>query len=249
MRSQSQVELNQEIPAVLNPLELIFLLFGVAGGAFAAAVVLPTWLPGLSESLLGSAPKAYWYLARASGVVAYLLLWLSLVFGLVVSNKMARLWNGGPTAVELHQFSTWLAIGFSLFHAMILLGDTYIKATVSQVLTPFGYTGYEPLWVGFGQVGFYLAVLVAASFYVRKHIGYRAWRTLHYVSFGLYLILTLHGIFAGTDSAAPALQLVYLGSSVSVYFLMIVRIFAAIRAARVPVHVTPQPPRPPSLAR
>lgn len=249
MKMQENTEMEQEIPQVLNPFELIFLMLAVAGGAFAAAVILPAWLPGLSESLLGTAPKAYWYLARAGGVVAYLLLWLSLVFGLVVSNKMARLWNGGPTAVELHQFSTWLAIGFSLFHAMILLGDTYIKATVNQVLTPFGYIGYRPLWVGLGQIGFYLAVIVAASFYVRKHIGYRAWRTLHYTSFVLYLILTLHGIFAGTDSTTTALQLTYLLTSVSVYFLVIVRIFAAIRASRPPLHAASQPPRPTSLAR
>lgn len=242
-------EAAQDVPEVLNPLELILILLAVAGGAFAAAVVLPAWLPGLSESLLGNEPKAYWYLARAGGVVAYLLLWVSLVLGLVVSNKMARLWNGGPTAVELHQFSTWLAIAFSVFHAMILLGDHYIKATVVQVLTPFAYTGYEPLWVGLGQVAFYLAIIVAASFYVRKHIGYRTWRTLHYVSFVLYLMLTLHGIFAGTDSKTPALWLTYLVTSISVYFLLVVRIFAAIRAARAPLHVSSPTPRPPSLAR
>src|SRR5437016_4936057 len=125
---------NQDIPAVLNPFELILMMFAVAGGAIAGAVLLPAWLPGLTTSLLGTEPKAFWYLARASGVVAYLLLWLTLVFGLVVSNKMARLWNGGPTAVELHQFVTWIAIAFSMFHALILMGDHYIQSNLQQVL-------------------------------------------------------------------------------------------------------------------
>ena len=169
----------QEIPQALNPIELVLMLLAVAGGAFAAAVVLPAWLPGLTASLLGSEPKAFWYLARSTGVVAYVLLWLSMVFGLVISNKMARLWNGGPTAVELHQFVTWLAVAFGLFHALILMGDAYIKSTLIQVLAPFAYSGYEPFWVGLGQVAFYLTILVAASFYVRKRMGYRAWRTLH----------------------------------------------------------------------
>ena len=227
----------QEIPQALNPMELILMLLAVAGGAFAAAVVLPAWLPGLTESLLGSEPKAFWYLARSTGVVAYVLLWLSIVFGLVVSNKMARLWNGGPTAVELHQFVTWLAVAFGLFHALILMGDAYIKSTLVQVLAPFAYSGYEPFWVGLGQIAFYLTILVAASFYLRKRMGYRTWRTLHYVSFVIYFLLTVHGIFAGTDTTNPFVLGMYIAMSIVVYFLLIVRIFDAIRAPRAAKHV------------
>jgi len=225
----------QEIPQALNIVELMLMLFAVAGGAFAAAVVLPLWLPGLTQSLLGSEPKAFWYLARSTGVVAYLVLWLTIVYGLVVSNKMARLWNGGPTAVELHQFITWLAVAFGMFHALILMGDKYIKSSLIQIVTPFAYTGYEPFWVGLGQVAFYLTLLVAASVYLRKWMGYRAWRALHYLGFVVYFLLTLHGIFAGTDTQAPALLAMYGLTAVSVYFLLIVRILSAVRAAR-PTH-------------
>jgi len=235
MSAKLETQTNDDIP-LLNPIEIILMLLAFAGGAFAAAVLLPAWLPGMSASLVGDAPKAYWYLARATGVVAYLLLWFSMVLGMVVSNKMARLWNGGPTAIELHQFVTWLAIAFSVFHALILLGDKYISATLLQVLTPFAYSDYQPLWVGIGQVAFYLALIIAASFYFRKQIGYRAWRTLHYVSFVLYLVLTLHGIFAGTDTAASGMLLLYLGSALIVYFLLMVRVLNAIRAPRVTPH-------------
>lgn len=229
------VAVQEEIPQALSIVELLLMLLAVAGGAFAASVVLPLWLPGLTESLLGSEPKAFWYLARSTGVVAYLLLWLTVVYGLVVSNKMARLWNGGPAAVELHQFITWLAVAFALFHALILMGDKYIKSSLTQIVTPFAYTGYEPFWVGLGQVAFYLTLLVAASVYVRKWMGYRAWRTLHYLSFVVYFLLTLHGIFAGTDTKAPAVLAMYALTGISIYFLLIVRILAAVRAAR-PTH-------------
>ncbi|OQY87190.1 MAG: hypothetical protein B6D41_12105 [Chloroflexi bacterium UTCFX4] len=235
MSAKLETQTNDDIP-LLNPIEILLMLLAFAGGALAAAVLLPAWLPGLSASLLGDAPKAYWYLARAAGVIAYLLLWLSMVFGMVVSNKMARLWNGGPTAIELHQFVTWLAIAFSVLHALILLGDKYISATLVQVLTPFAYSDYEPFWVGMGQIGFYVCVLIAASFYFRKQSGYRAWRALHYGSFVLYLVLTLHGIFAGTDTAAPGMMLLYLGSALIVYFLLLVRILNAIRTPRVTPH-------------
>ncbi len=221
----------QDMPT-LNPIEMILMLLAFAGGAFAAAVLLPTWLPGLTESLLGAEPKAFWYLARSAGVISYVLLWVTMVFGMVVSNKMARLWNGGPTAVELHQFVTWLAVAFGFFHALILLGDRFIQATVMQVLVPFSYAGYEPFWTGVGQVGLYLTIIVAASFYLRKQMGQRAWRMLHYVSFIVYTLLTLHGVFAGSDSSSPVMLAVYGLGAASVYFLLLVRIFEAVKVTR-----------------
>ncbi|MCC7165129.1 MAG: ferric reductase-like transmembrane domain-containing protein [Anaerolineae bacterium] len=227
-------------PVGMNPVGLAVMLLAAAGCELAAAIVMPTWLPGLSVSLLGEEPKAFWYLARASGVVAYLLLWLSMVFGLVVSNKMARLWNGGPSAVELHQFVTWFAIAFSLFHALILLGDKYIQTSLTQVLTPFAYTGYAPFWVGMGQVMFYLALIVTTSYSIRRHLGHKAWRTLHYASFVLYLGLTLHGIFAGTDTTLPVMLGIYILTGASICLLVIVRIADVLRAPRTARNVAPK---------
>ena len=217
-----------DITPTLEPFELLLMLLAVAGGTFAAAVVLPMWLPGLATSLLGDQPKAYWYLARASGFVAFVALWLSVALGLIITNKLARLWNGGPTAVELHQFTTWLGVCFTVFHAFILTGDQYIKSTPAQVLTPFGYVNYRPEWVGVGQIGFYLTVIVAASFYFRKRLGYRTWRTLHYASFLVYLLITVHGVFAGTDAAS--LMMVYLALGLGIYLLTMHRIFQSIKA-------------------
>src|SRR5581483_644301 len=70
----------------------LLLLVGAALGALLAAVVALPALPALASSLLGSSPKAYWYLARAAGFVAYLLIWLSVVVGLLITGKLARLW-------------------------------------------------------------------------------------------------------------------------------------------------------------
>jgi hypothetical protein len=230
-----------DITPTLEPFELLLMLLAVAGGTFAAAVVLPMWLPGLATSLLGDQPKAYWYLARASGFVAFVALWFSVALGLIITNKMARLWNGGPTAVELHQFSTWLGVCFTVFHAFILTGDQYIKSTPAQVLTPFGYVNYRPEWVGVGQIAFYLTVIVAASFYFRKRLGYRTWRTLHYTSFVIYLLITVHGVFAGTDSAA--LMMVYLAFGAGIYLLTMHRIFQSIKqpAAHAPARAGTPP--------
>ncbi|CAG0932739.1 hypothetical protein TFLX_02726 [Thermoflexales bacterium] len=224
-------ELDQLPPAM--PLHiLIGMLLAVALGAFAAAIVLPNWLPGLSQSLLGNEPKVYWYLSRASAVVAYSLLWLSMALGLSITNKLARVWPGGPAAFDLHQFASLIGLAFALFHALILLGDKYINYDLGQVLVPFNSTGYKPVWVGLGQIGFYLLAIVGLSFYMRKRLGNRMWRLIHYLSFFTFVLALLHGIFAGTDSAGFAIQVFYWASGASLLFLLIYRIFVTRFAVR-----------------
>jgi hypothetical protein len=126
----------EQSPALSAP-SLGLLLLAAVGGAFLATFALPAWLPGLSASLLGPEPKAYWYLARSTAFIAYGLLWLSMALGLMMTNKLARLWPGGPLAFDLHQHASILGLAFGLFHALILLGDGYSNYTLGQILIPF----------------------------------------------------------------------------------------------------------------
>ncbi len=237
MPSQSSTPDFDNLPPAMPLHTLIIMLLAVALGAFAAAIVLPNWLPGLSQSLLGSEPKAYWYLSRASAMVAYGLLWLSMAFGLIITNRLARFWPGGPLAFDLHQFASLIGLAFALFHALILMGDKYINYDLAQVLVPFNSTGYKPVWVGLGQIGFYLLAIVGLSFYVRKRLGNHTWRMIHFFSFLTFALALMHGIFAGTDSALLAIRAFYWVTGASLLFLLVYRIlitrFAARKRARV----------------
>ncbi len=222
-------ELNPEQP-LLSLIAALGLLLAVACGALAAVFALPFLAPGLVNSILGPEPKAYWELARASGIVAYLLLWLSVVFGLLVSSKMARGWIGGLAAVDLHQFTSLLALAFALFHALILLGDQYIHYTLLQIIIPFASVNYHPVWVGLGQLAFYLAIPLTFSFYFRKWIGYGMWRALHFASFIAFAFITLHGLLAGTDTTHWAILPLYATTGATVFFLTFYRMFTLTRA-------------------
>lgn len=222
-----------ELPAM--PLHtLLITLLAVGVGVFAAVVALPTWLPGLSASLLGAEPKAYWYLSRSSALVAYALLWLSMVFGLLMTSRAARAWPGGPAAFDLHQHASLLGLAFALFHALILLGDRYIQADLRQILIPFAYSGYSPLWVGLGQVGIYLMAIVGLSFYVKGQIGRAAWRAIHFISFLMFALALAHGLWSGSDSAHPWVGALYWLTGGSALFLTAYRILGARRQCRGP---------------
>jgi len=211
---------------------LLFIFWAIAIGMYLAMTLLPTWLPNLSASLVGASPKAYWYLSRGTGFVAMTLLWASMAFGLTITNKMARLWPGAPTAFAVHEFVSLLGLAFVMFHGLILMGDRFINFTFLQVAIPFASSGFKPLWVGLGQIGFYTWALVTFSFYVRSRIGNKAWRLIHFVSFLTYVAALVHGLASGTDTSALWAQWYYWVSGGSLLFLLIYRMIASPSASR-----------------
>lgn len=215
---------------------VVLALIAAVMGALLALLVLPAWAPGLSASLLGPEPKAYWYLSRGAGLVGYLLLWGSVALGLMITNKLSRIWPGGPVAVDVHQFTSLLALVYGVCHALVLLGDRYIGYSLPQLFIPFGVGDYRPLEVGLGQVALYLMLPVTFSFYVRQRIGYRIWRLLHYGSFGVYLLVGVHGMLAGTDTQQPLVLGMYLVTGLTVYCLTIYRVLVAIKLPRAMRH-------------
>lgn len=215
----------------IHPLAILLVVgLGLVLGYAGRLLLQVDWLAGIQASLSGAQPKAFWYLSRAAAFVAFGLLWLSMALGLGITNKLARLWPGGPAAADLHEYTSLLGLAFGGFHGLILLGDGYSNYTLAQLLVPFATTQYRPLWVGLGQVALYLGAVVGLSFYVRRFIGYRAWRLIHYASFAFFALALLHGLFSGADSAALWARGLYLGSGLSLVGLTLYRIRMARRA-------------------
>ncbi len=204
------------------------ILLAVAAGMLLSVYLLPVILPSMSHSIVSSDPKVYWYLSRGSAFVAFGLLWLSMALGLGLTGKMAKVWPGLLQAVDLHEFTSLLGLGAALFHGLILTGDRYIQFTQLQVLIPFASQGYEPIWVGIGQVAFYVWGIIALSFYVRKQIGAKTWRLIHLTSFMAFAMAMLHGIASGTDSGTVWAMLMYWGSAGSLLFLLAYRVLVSL---------------------
>jgi predicted ferric reductase len=219
-----------EYESTIGVQTFLLVLLAMALGTLIATVVLPSMAPTLAATLLGSDPKAFWYLSRGSAFVAMSLLWLSMALGLTITNKMARIWPGAPAAFAIHEYVSLLGLAFTIFHALVLMGDHYIKFTLAQIVIPFATVGYKPLLVGLGQVGFYVWLLVALSFYVRSRIGSKTWRAIHYISFLSYCVALYHGITSGTDTKMLWAQSYYWISGASLIFLLMQRIVVTVSA-------------------
>jgi predicted ferric reductase len=215
------------IPQPPAPRTILLTGLAIGLGVLAAALALPAWLPGLSASLLGAEPKAYWYLSRASGLVAFGLVWFSMAWGLLLTSRAARRWPGVASAGDLHQHASLLGLGFGFFHGLILLGDRFANYSLAQILVPFAASAHKPLWVGIGQLCFYLFALVTFSFYIRPWLGNGMWRAIHLLSFAVYLMALAHGVMSGTDTSSPWIQAGYWASAGTLLFLTIYRVLVA----------------------
>ncbi len=212
----------------LGMASIVSVTLAIGLGLLAALALFPDRTTELVSSLSGSSPKAYWYLSRASAFVALGLLWMSMILGLLITDKLAQSWPGAPAAFALHEFVSLLGLAFVLFHALILLGDRYIDYQLAQILLPFGSVNYHPVWVGLGQIGLYAWAIITATFYIRRQIGSRAWKFIHYASFFNFIVAVLHGLASGTDTTAPWAQALYWILGGSVLFLTVVRVIAGL---------------------
>ncbi len=143
----------------------------------------------------------FWLLARASGLTAYVMLTLSVLAGLVLKSRPFR--SLKPAAVtDLHRILAMLGLGFLVGHAVALVLDTTVKVSIAGLFIP-GLVSYRPIWTSVGILTAELMVLVYASFSMRKRIGNKNWRRLHWATYGIFVAATVHGIGAGTDASRP----------------------------------------------
>jgi predicted ferric reductase len=172
-----------------------------------------------ARALALSSDQVMWYITRASGMTAYLLLWLSTAWGLAVSSKILDRLLHRAFTYDYHQFISLLALGFVVLHVSVLLFDHFLPYTLLQALVPF-LSPYRPLWVGIGVLAFYGSLIVTVTFYLRRRIGMHAFRTIHLFSLLAYVGAALHALMAGTDSSLAATQIMYAATFLSVVFLM-----------------------------
>lgn len=156
----------------------------------------------------------FWLLARASGLTAYVMLTLSVLAGLVLKSRPFSALK--PAAVtDLHRLLAMLGLGALAGHAVALVLDTTVHVSVAGLFVP-GLVSYRPVWTSFGILAAELMVIVYASFSLRKRIGTKNWRRLHWATYGIFGAATVHGIAAGTDTTRPWAFGLYAGAVAAV---------------------------------
>lgn len=143
--------------------------------------------------------KSFWYISRVSGVLAWLLITFSVMWGMVQSGALGRPALPPALAFGLHNFLSLAGLALAGLHGLILLGDSYLKLSLADIAIPF-IGSYKPGLTGLGILAFYLMAILTATFYLRKKLGYKTFRVIHYASYAAYLLALWHAWALGTDS-------------------------------------------------
>jgi DMSO/TMAO reductase YedYZ heme-binding membrane subunit len=197
----------------------------VIGGVVGATA--PTALRRLGAVAALQPGLLAWYTVRALGFLAYLVVAGSVLYGLLLSTKILDAIAHRPVSFALHKDLAVVGFVLAMVHATVLLADGSFPFTPRAILVPFA-SPYAAVWVGIGQLTFYGLAVVTASFYVRRQIGQRAWRLLHYLTFLVFIGAIGHGVMSGSDSGAPWAFWLYLVPGAAAVFLLVYRIVISI---------------------
>jgi sulfoxide reductase heme-binding subunit YedZ len=155
------------------------------------------------------ANKTYWYLERSAGFTAYGLLSIAVLLGISSSSSFWDKWKLRKLMTLMHQYASLLVFPFLFFHLWGLYMDKTVPFRITQLLIPF-MSNYRTIPTALGVLTLYAWILLIVSSYFREKIGVKTWRTLHILSFPMFIAVTLHGLLSGTDSSRQWARLVYL---------------------------------------
>lgn len=171
-------------------------------------------------------PSAYWYATRGTGVVALLLLSAGMVLGALGpvgwdSSRLPRFLVAG-----LHRSVTLLAVAFVAVHVVTTVADGFAPIGLQDAVLPFA-SPYRPVWLGLGAVAFDLLLALVVTSLLRRRLGLRAWRLVHWLAYAAWPVALIHGLGTGSDAPLRWLEVVSAGCAAAVALALTRRLVAA----------------------
>lgn len=144
-------------------------------------------------------PTALWYLTRGTGIVALVLLTATVVLGIVASVGWASPRLPRFVSRDLHRNLSLFCLVLLVAHIVTAVADGFAPIGYVASVVPFS-SPYRPLWLAFGTLSFDLLLAVTVTSAVRRYLGQRAWRAVHWLAYACWPIALLHGLGTGTDT-------------------------------------------------
>jgi predicted ferric reductase len=168
-------------------------------------------------------PSAYWYLTRGSGTVSMLLLTLALALGVLDVRRVST--PRWPRFVldGLHRSVSLLAVAFLAVHVLTSVLDSFASISPTDAFIPF-VGSYRPLWLGLGAIALDLLVAVTVTSLLRRRLGYRGWRAIHWLAYASWPVALLHVLGTGSDVRQPWMLALTIGCALVVLAAVLARL-------------------------
>jgi sulfoxide reductase heme-binding subunit YedZ len=182
------------------------------------------------SALLGGS-QALWFVSRASGLAV-----LAAFSAAVVAGVAGRLGPGGRlrlAAGELHRTLALFSVAFLGLHVATAIMDPFVRIGWAAAVLPLA-SPYRALAIGLGALAVDLGAAVLVTSLVRRRLGYRAWRAVHWLAYLAWPAAFGHAITAGTDLRIWWAALVLWGCAAAVGTAVIARLLAWLRGPGLP---------------
>ena len=188
------------------PRQFVIFAWMIAGG------FLLTAIPALLEVAAGGDTPLLWWSARVLGLLAYVALWLSNLFGVFVAGRGAGDLLDQATVMELHKRWALAALATTALHVLVVVGDPASGVTPLAALIPMASSTLRGP-VAVGTLALWGMAAIAGSTALYGTIPRWGWRAIHASAFGTYVLALVHGVTAGSETGVPAVQALYVGTA------------------------------------
>ncbi len=172
-----------------------------------------------------------WYLTRASALIGFFLLYLSIFFGIAIRNPLLRKIISPIYSLDIHGWISVQALLFALLHGVSLLFDKFLAFNLANIFVPFfplsesaTKVGVEPIYLAMGIISLYLMLILIVSSYLRKFINFRVWRLIHFFNLVLWIFVILHALQLGTDMKNVIVRNIFIYANVFLMLLFVVNL-------------------------
>ena len=174
-----------------------------------------------------------WYLTRASGLVAWALMMVAVLWGLLLVNRVLERRPSSVWLLDLHKHLSLLTVVLTVVHVGALWFDDFVEFSMVEIFVPLT-SDYETTAVTIGVVALWTLGVVEVSARMRRRLGMRTWRAMHMLSGPLVIMATLHGIMIGTDMGNPVVITVGMVLAAEVILVLVLRACGGRRSVSVP---------------
>lgn len=185
-------------------------------------------------------PHIWWYISRASGIVAWITLTASVLWGIVLVTDLFPKQRRAAWLLGMHRWLAGLTFFFIAGHLVTLLFDSYAKFSVRAVLVPYAST-WRPTAIAVGVIGFWLLIAIEVTALAMKRFSKKWWRNIHIASYGVFWAVCIHGALAGTDSNKANYMVTAIMALAAVVFAASYRTLSRDLPKRRPAHARRRP--------
>jgi sulfoxide reductase heme-binding subunit YedZ len=165
----------------------------------------------------------WWVVSRSSGIVAFVLITISVLIGLTMAGKPVRDPQFTKNLKAVHEQTALAGLVAIFIHGLAILLDPWLKPGITGVAVPFAL-GVHTFWTGLGVIAGYMAMLLGLSFYLRRQIGARLWRKAHRATIAVYVLGLFHALGSGTDTGSMFFLVWAFGTAVPIAILFVYRL-------------------------